>query len=170
MSGGLPATIDPIQLAERAEHLAGTLPLDGMARLAESCSDRLGSVRIDLQFEQSGDTRIFAGRGTVDAEIRVPCQRCLEPMALSLTVRPQWLFARPGEGREPPIDEDAEVIEVDRPVVLSELIEDELLLAMPMIPMHRLEECPARHYCATDGERKNPFAALKGRKPGAGKL
>ena len=92
------------------------------------------------------------------------CQRCLEPMTLSLVARPQWLFVRAGEGRETPPDEEAEVIEVDRPLMLSELVEDELLLAMPMIPMHRLEECPARKYSATGKERENPFAGLKGRK------
>lgn len=164
MSGGLPATIDPIQLAERAARLSGTLALAGMPRLAESCADRQGSIDIELHFERSGDAKVYAAHGSVRAAVKVTCQRCLEPMTLSLVVRPQWLFVRAGDGRETPPDEEAEVIEVDRPVVLSELVEDELLLAMPMIPMHRLEECPARKYSATGKERESPFAGLMGRK------
>ena len=77
-------------------------------------------------------------------------------------------FVRQGEGRETPLDDVAEIIEVDRPVALSEMVEDELLLAMPMIPMHSLDECPARQYSAAGKERENPFAGLKGRKPGPG--
>jgi uncharacterized protein len=168
MSGGLPATIDPIQLAERVAHLRGTLPLAGMARLKGSGLDQSGSVEVNLQFARSGSSQVCEARGTVHAALRMICQRCLEPMTLSLTVRPQWLFVRAGEGRETAIDEVAELMEVDRPVALSELVEDELLLAMPMIPMHRLEECPARQYSAAGQERRNPFADLKGRKPGAG--
>ena len=61
--------------------------------------------------------------------------------------------------------EDAEVIEVDKPLALSELIEDELLLAMPMIPMHEFEACPAREHGAVKRGTTNPFAALKQRKP-----
>jgi uncharacterized protein len=169
MSGGLPATIDPIQLAERAAHLTGTLPLAGMARLKEACIGGEDGVEIDLRFDRSTDAQVYEAHGVIQAALRVTCQRCLEPMMLTLTVRPQWLYVRAGEGRETPIDEAAELMEADRPVALSELVEDELLLAMPMIPMHRLEECPARRYSATGNkERRNPFADLKGRKPGTG--
>jgi len=167
MSGGLPAMIDPIQLAERGVHLAGTLPLARMVRLAGSCVDGAGQVEVSLQFERSEGVRLCEAHGTIETALRVTCQRCLEPMTLSLTVRPRWLFVQAGEGREPPIEEAAELIEVSQPLALSELVEDELLLAMPMIPMHKLEDCPARHYSAAGQERRNPFGALKRHKTGA---
>jgi uncharacterized protein len=49
------------------------------------------------------------------------------------------------------------------PVALSELIEDELLLAMPMVPMHSLNECPAQRFVTGGAEGdapKNPFEKL----------
>ena len=59
----------------------------------------------------------------------------------------------------------------EKAVALSALVEDELLLAMPMVPMHELNQCPARDYVAggagfsektqKKGEtRPNPFSVL----------
>lgn len=141
MQGSLPAIIDPILLAERGTHLAGTLPVRGMARLRELCLDDEGEVAVDLRFgREPGENRPrMAGRLRVT--LHVTCQRCLERMDLTLDVAPQLLFLRPGEPQEG-IEED--VVVVDRPLSLNVLIEDELLLAMPMIPRHEPDACPAR--------------------------
>ena len=166
MSGGWPATIDPAQLAEQGAALSGELPVTSMPRLAELCLDKRGSVVVDLKFGCDGVERLRFMRGRVQAQVRLTCQRCLEPMTLTVDTQPNLLVLRPGERDELQQQDDA--IVVARPMPLSAFVEDELLLALPMVPMHPLAECPARAHIANatpvavpTKRRTNPFAGLK---------
>ena len=165
--GHLPATIDPIQLAERGARLTGTLPLKSMPRLTQTCRDDAGDVFVDLRFERGEGERVYLMRGTLHASLRVTCQRCLEAMDLSIDASPWLLLMRPEAGRDR-LDDETDILVVDKPLSLNALVEDELLLALPMVPTHDMSECPASAYVGKemggrDGveERKtNPFAAL----------
>jgi uncharacterized protein len=160
----LPATIDPIQLAERGVRLSGALTLKLMPRLRAMCVDDAAEVAVEVAFSGAEDRGLAEGHGRLQARLRMTCQRCLEPVEIELGAEPHWAFVRAGTQHAPLTDEAAEIIEVERGLVLSELVEDELLLALPMIPMHPLEQCPARDYVAGSAKR-SPFAVLKGRKP-----
>jgi DUF177 domain-containing protein len=162
--GQLPATFDPFQLAERGARLTGRMPLKGLARLARLCVDDAGEAQVDIVFERGDNPNLAILHGTVTAEVRVTCQRCLEPMTVTIVGESRLVYLRPGEESAAPGGDD-ETIELERPVQMSELVEDELLLAMPMIPMHELQDCPARAYAAAAQGKPNPFAALRGRKP-----
>jgi uncharacterized protein len=166
--GHLPATIDPIQLAERGARLTGTLPLKGMLRLTQNCLDDSGEVFIDLAFERGEGEKVLLMHGTLHATLRVKCQRCLEAMDLALDASPWFVLAR-SEKRQDMLGEEPDVLVADKPLSLSGLVEDELLLALPMVPMHELDQCPARAYVAarTDSgskqieeEGKSPFSVL----------
>jgi uncharacterized protein len=101
--------------------------------------------------------------GEVRARLRVRCQRCLEPMELGLAAKPALILLRPGE-REDLAESEADTLVVDKPVMLSGLIEDELLLALPMFPAHAPGQCPAGDADGARQGRKNPFAVLQGLK------
>jgi DUF177 domain-containing protein len=167
MLGGWSSTIDPIQLADQGARLNGELPVKGMARLAEMCRDDVGSVRIDLQFERDPSDGLRTMRGTIGATVNVTCQRCMEDMALVLSSQPRLLLLRPGERDD--LAESGNAVILDRPVTLGAFVEDELLLAMPMVPMHPVDRCPARERVQSSAragsateERKpaNPFSVL----------
>lgn len=162
MKGSLPATIDPYLLAEKGARLRGALPVRQLRRLAELCLDDRGEVGIDLQFEPSGAHGPCLMRGALTATLRVSCQRCLQAMDIHLAIEPRLVLQR----ADAPTDE-GETLVVDKALVLSKLVEDELLLAMPMIPRHNLAQCPARSLVSSsaprEGERRakaNPFSAL----------
>ncbi|WP_372524131.1 DUF177 domain-containing protein [Sulfuricaulis sp.] len=166
--GHLPATIDPIQLAARGARLTGTLPLKSMPRLAQTCLDGSGDVFVDLSFERGEGEKVLLMRGTLRVSLRATCQRCLEGMDLRIEASPWLLLLRPEEGRDR-LDDEADILVTDKPLSLSALVEDELLLALPMVPTHELSECPGKVYVRkemgdgrqqTDGEKKNPFAVL----------
>ena len=167
LHGQLPAAIDPIALAEKGARLSGSLSLKGLARLAAACRSPAGQVEVDLEFTRSegGDVRLIIG--TIRARVSLTCQRCLEEMDYELRSEPRLVLLRPGESEEelPP---EVDALTVDRPIVLSTLIEDELLLVMPMIPLHDLEHCPARAFVSAGGRseadtesKPNPFATLQ---------
>jgi uncharacterized protein len=108
---------------------------------------------IDLRLSKSGTDVVV--RGTLAAELTVPCARCLEPAhvhvrePISALVIPASELGpvRGGDGDDSEDEgvlagRDAEVIPYDgETVVLDDLVRDELLLAVPMIPLCS-ESCP----------------------------
>ena len=106
-----------------------------------------GDGELDVRLSRSGTDVVVHGR--LRAELQVPCARCLEPAAVKvdqdvsiLAVPGSALSARSGKGEEDAPPEDADVIPYDgETVVLDDLVRDELLLAIPMIPLCS-EACP----------------------------
>lgn len=165
----MPATFDPIRLADEGVRLTGVVPARLLRRLAEVNLDEAAQVHVDLQFERTANgQREMHGR--IEVRAAVACQRCLEPLVLDLVAEPMLFFARPGGTGEPGgvVLEDTEQLPVSEPLVLNEFVEDELLLALPMVPMHAESECRARGYRPPAGsagstdasERTGPFASL----------
>jgi uncharacterized protein len=89
-------------------------------------------------------------------------------MELNLEAAP-WLFLTKPGARLEPQEGDADILMADKPLSLSGLVEDELLLALPMVPMHAPDQCTAKVRAANvvraaperaERGRKNPFAVL----------
>ena len=157
-AGNLPAAVDPIKLADSGTRLTGQLPVKAMGRLRALCLDESDKVSIDLSFERSGDRVLGRIQGTIVAGLQVVCQRCLEKMTLVLRAEPSAILVR-AQDREDIIARDTDSLVVDGPILLSNIVEDELLLAMPMVPMHDIDECLAGEHPHRQ-ERPNPFSVL----------
>ncbi|MDH5648966.1 MAG: YceD family protein [Gammaproteobacteria bacterium] len=168
MKTGLPVEIDPIQLADQGARLIGELPGAAFSRLRQECAAPLDPVRLDLAFVRGADgLRKMAGTASVECELI--CQRCLEPMIMRLEAVFQTVFYRMPEDHQQgeATSDEMDSIIVEGPVRLSGLVEDELLLAVPMMPMHDKKTCSATRYLAEDApangtslDRQNPFAVL----------
>lgn len=160
MSGDLPATVDAIRLADDRTRLQGELPLSRMTRLRTACPDQCGQARVDLYFERGGERGLRRIHGTVAATVRVTCQRCLQPLTLDLRAQPSLIVVK-SEERPDLAEDDSEVLVADAPISLSDIVEDELLLAMPMIPKHEARECSgAPGHAAGHSRQASPFAVL----------
>lgn len=169
MSGGLPASIDPIRLADRGDHLSGTIPLDRMKRLLSYCRSDEGVVKIDLSFHYDGRRDVRTITGTLTTEISLDCERCLEPMILPLRCEVNLLALMPGQES---LAETGDALIVSDPVSLVELVENELILVLPMIPMHPRDQCSAAKQVVQagsgstapepeqGGSKESPFAEL----------
>lgn len=162
-----PRRLDIAQAARDTLQLEGQWPLDSFERLREGDAAPGGEVRWSAQ---AGQRPVAGGEAEIrlslqaQAELQRTCQRCLAPVRLPLDVSRRYLFVR-GEDRAAELDaeaEDEDVLELTRSLDLHALVEDELLLALPLVPRHELCPEPLR---APDGpqaeaERPNPFAAL----------
>ncbi len=139
MSGRLPRQVDPIRMADEGGSLAGEIPGREFIRLREQGLEENEPVLINLQFErlQGGGGRRL--HGTIRTRIVAVCQRCLESMALEVEAHPDIMLLT-GNAAVPG---DVDTLTVSGPVRLVEMTEDELLLAMPMVPMHEPEMCSA---------------------------
>ncbi len=107
-------------------------------------SDRDGSLVV--RASKSGHDVVV--NGTLDAELKVPCARCLEPFTLPIHSDVAVLFAQAHKVKDPESDEyefsaeEADTLPFDgETVVLDDLVRDELLLEIPMIPLCS-ETCP----------------------------
>ena len=166
--GHLPGTIDPIQLSERGARLTGSLPLKSMPRLAQGSLEGSGDVMVDLAFERQEGEKVFIMHGVLRVRLQVTCQRCLETMDLDLEAAPWLILLKSGERPEQQ-EGDADILVTDKPLSLSALVEDELLLVLPMVPMHAPDRCQtkvrvARVARVTPDQAgrggKNPFSVL----------
>lgn len=170
MSERLPVRVNPFRLAAQGRELCGVVELSAAARLREALADAPGAARVRFAFtvDESGRPRV---EGEISAELSLLCQRCLEPVELPVTARVQAvLVATDAEAGRLQGQCDAVLVEGES-LTLLDLVEDELLLALPLVPMHAsLEACsPAarevlsasEHATAAEEERSSPFAVLK---------
>jgi len=165
MSGRLPEYIDPFRLADAGQALRGSLALARFKRLTPLLSSNEGEAAVELRFGvDEGGLRYL--RGHVSAELELVCQRCLGPMTQAIdTDMRLGLVESAAEGEQLPGEYEPLVVDAP-PISVADVIEDELMLALPIVAMHPWEECPASHR-VSDGlgegsgaDAKNPFAVL----------
>ena len=144
MSGSLHAWYslrDLEALAARQGELTGDVELARLPRLSGLLHSTAGSVRASLRLRQRGVGRLAATLELTTA-VELVCQRCLEPVFEPIAERAELMFVEPGEAGAS-IPEGCEPIELDDGRLLpARLIEDELIVALPLVPKHaRVEDC-----------------------------
>jgi uncharacterized protein len=137
-------------------------PIAGFARLRDRLADPSGSAAVRAEFRrQNGFTSATL---TVEAGVVLTCQRCLGPIRRKLKSASQLVFA-PEESPELPAGHEA-IGGDPQKVDLAALVEDELLLSLPLIVRHApAEECNAPGVATKPQpeaqEMRRPFAGLK---------
>lgn len=175
------ARLDVAAFAKAGESLHGRWPLRGMERLAASAhpeSPPADDAMVDWQARgELRAVRAAPAQVWLHLECRVPidlvCQRCLQPLPARVEGRRSFRFV-PGEAQAAELDADSEddVLALTRALDLRELIEDELLLSLPLVPRH--PSCPlplppaSGDELAAD-EPPHPFAALAALKADKGR-
>lgn len=162
MHAPLPERIDVERAVATGRVYAGSVPLSAMLRLTSLLADDRGEVRYQLRF---GRNAIHQKMVEMQAETALPliCQASLERFELPVQVQARLGFVR-DESDEAGLPEGYEAALTDEGFVDPlALIEDELILAVPVIPRNpdvaTLQPAPAPE-SAADDERPNPFAAL----------
>ena len=169
MSTRLPESVDPWRLADTGTRFEGSIPLRRFERLRAVLADVEGEAAYELAFHRDREKRPLID-GRVRARLSLECQRCLGTM--SLPVDSSFHLAVidvPSEAERVPEGCDPVQAEEGQLSPLA-LIEDELLLSVPQVPMHERSACPvdpASFESGPDGPpedgietSKSPFAAL----------
>lgn len=146
MSAELDRPLEPAALAARDRHWSAETPLREWPRLAEldlggEAAGRV--VRVSVDWRDDGHGRPLL-EGELELRLGATCQRCLEPMELELRVQPKLFFGDPAH-LEPALAEAGfEPCELEPGTTLRQLLEDEVLLAVPAFPVHQQEaDCGA---------------------------
>jgi uncharacterized protein len=163
-----PRRLDMAVAAREGWQIEGEWPLAGFERLREGGPRPEGEVvwtaQAGLRAVRGGAPQVRL-RLTARADVARQCQRCLEPVVLPLHVDRDFVFA-PDEASAAQLDEHSEedVLALTRSLDLHELVEDELLLALPLVPRHDI--CPrplpsgAGPGLGEPQQAKHPFAGL----------
>jgi uncharacterized protein len=173
-----PQHVDLLSFSRDAVRLSGEGALADWPRLAdEQFGDSLTAAPVRWYLQG----RTQAQPGAVDqvwldlkAELSLPmqCQRCLAPVLQTVQAERSFRFVA-DEATAAALDDEAEedILVLSRDFDALALVEDELILSLPLVPLH--EVCPeivpmsvADPAFEAAAERPNPFGVLAGLKTG----
>jgi uncharacterized protein len=172
-----PARLDVAAFAAGRGSIEGSWPLESLDRLAGSTVPLADGGDDPVRWTAEGMLAPLLGAGLkpalrlqAQASVGLECQRCLQRMIVPLEVD-QRLFFVAGEDAAAALDADSDddVLALEPALDLKRLVEDELLLALPLVPRH--EVCPEPLPVEPEPEvpaSAHPFAALAALKRGSG--
>jgi uncharacterized protein len=156
--------LDVLGLARDRALVEREFPIAGFARLRDRLAEPTGQAQARAQFGLAGEWPIV--QLALEADVVMSCQRCLKPVHRRVVSQSQLVFA-PEDAPELPGDYEA-IGGDPRTVDFAALVEDELLLGLPLIPRHEADE-----KCTPPGggeivkgetqatEMRRPFAGLR---------
>ncbi len=138
--------------------LERSVGLDELPRLADLLSTTAGCLSIRLEGWRDGDGKSWLQLG-IAGEPVLCCQRCLGGVKFPLLIKSRLQLLAPGEEwpDDDLVDDSADAIAAEKALAVLSLIEDEVLLALPIAPRH--EQCESPRGNASQ-QGSSPFAAL----------
>ncbi|MEM7208302.1 MAG: YceD family protein [Pseudomonadota bacterium] len=172
MSSGLQVDLNIRRLCAGKAELSGTLKLVHFKRLAEFISAGNGNlVDVRLDFRADVYPKGLGVNGLIRGMLPLECLRCGETLEFQLDSAFRFAFIE-NEHEEEGVTQDRDAIILPENGMMKsiDLLEDELILQIPMSPRHKEgETCNAREWLEADpanethahAEKENPFAVLK---------
>lgn len=157
----LPECVDPHLLAEENVVLEGDVPLSRFTRLTDYLCDRTGVVRLELQFHQ-GKHGTVSMVGKVQTTLAMQCQYCLDPVDVAVNAQLDLVFVDSDESSSASDETADAVLPLGDSIELVAILEDDLILSLPMVAKHGSGDCIGKLEYNQDAEASNsPFAELK---------
>ncbi|MDF7681108.1 23S rRNA accumulation protein YceD [Enterobacteriaceae bacterium ESL0689] len=162
----LPLTLDPVHAAQKRLDYAGIYSRNQVERIASSVVSVDSDVECSLSFTIDNQ-RLVVIYGDAQVSVTLECQRCGKPF--SHRVHTKYCFSPVTRGEQTEaLPESYEPIEVNEfgEIDLLAMIEDEIILSLPIVPVHDSEHCEVSDAERVFGElpeeaqKPNPFAVL----------
>lgn len=160
--------IDSLEFARNGDTLRGKIAVADLSRLVDSLYSSAGI----LEYILSGSVNPH-GKPTLHCQVKgrlkMQCQRCLEAMEYALDTRSDLVLAQNEAEllRLDELEEEADdAILADHQLNVLALVEDEVLLNLPMAPRHSAGTCQPKSAGENDAGESGPFAVLTKLKQG----
>jgi len=154
-------TIDPVRFARDAGHLEGTVSATSLPRVAEELFDQQGTVAysLDGMTTTKGDSAL---RIELTIELALACNRCMERLPLKSNVARTLVFSQDLSEFDAVDNEDDDVDQVPLVARLDvlDLIDQEVMLTLPIAPRHAEGACAALIDYEPDAQSASPFSVL----------
>ena len=154
------SVIDGLEFARTGSKSQGAWPVAGFSRLRDVLRTDEGTLHYDLRGVPQ-ERGCPALRLKVGGALQLVCQRCLGALEFPLHIDVSLGLAETQAeiDAEPLAAEGPERIVAGPEMQVRDLVEDEVLLAIPLAPRH--ERCAVRDAVTADKE-SSPFASLRG--------
>lgn len=164
--------LDVKSFAQSAGELSGQDLLANYERLMQETAGLGGerplnwAVQGELTADEAGAEQWWL-HVTASVSLPLTCQRCLGPVDSEVAFERSFRFVATEEAAEAQDeDSDEDVLAINPDFRLSDLIEDEMLMELPLVPRHG--ECPTDVKLAVEdagfeqasAEKRHPFAVL----------
>jgi len=161
MSVALPERVDASRMVQARRTFQGKLPLASFERLRASLAAVEGEADYDLEFGKD-ELGVAYLAVRVDAELPLTCQRTLEVYRQPVHVD-QRLGLIGEESEEAALPPGYEALLIpDGTVNPADVIEDELILALPVVPLKPGAPLEWHDEGTEEASEPNPFAGLAG--------
>jgi uncharacterized protein len=161
--------LEVLAFCRRGGSLQGRWPLARMTRLGDSLQAASADAGVDWQLEgrllavTGGEAEVWLHL-QAQTTVNLQCQRCLQAMDEAIAVDRRFRFVRT-EAEALRLDEESEddVLVLEPRLDVGTLLEDELILSLPIVPMHPACPEPLRPLqgdSPLEEEPPHPFAAL----------
>ena len=157
LSGPLPDSVNFVEYLENGASLRGFVPISRFVRFSKLLANEEGDLDLTLHFEES-EAGLATVVGAAAASVGLLCQNCLEVMTLQLVVEVNVRLVK-NDSELYALSAKIDGIVADTPrLSLIELLEDDLILCLPMAPRH---EAPCSEILKeANTETRRPFADL----------
>jgi len=157
--------IDSLEFARNSGTLRGKIAVADLARLQDAPHSREGTLEYTIRGGMDGLGRP-ALHCEVQGDLQLTCQRCLEGYTYPLAVRTDLVLMQDEAAlAESDNEADTDAILADPRMDVLALVEDEVLLALPISPMHPSGECADKTVSGPSLRTDNAFAVLAALKP-----
>jgi uncharacterized protein len=163
----LPKKLDPNKSAQLRSKYDGVYLASEMLRYSSAVAAVDAEVSVKVEFLKDAQSLTYFS-GEMHSQVQLICQRCNQ--VFDHSVHTEFCFT-PVQGTEATdlLPDAYEPVQVDDQgeVDLFELLEDELILSLPLVPLHSQQECSVKADNMQFGDiepgpvRENPFAVLK---------
>lgn len=150
--------IDSLEFARQGGKLNGQVAVAQFARLADLLADEAGSLDFELYGERDDEGKNWLML-RVTGGLSLCCQRCLSPLPYAVAIDSKLRLVAPGTAwpDEELADDGTDAIEASHELAVLPLVEEEVLLDLPVVPRHEVCGLPV----ANETEhRPSPFAVL----------
>ncbi len=157
----LPGQLKLFNFAKKEISLSGLYQISDFPKISEIASNKKDNVKVDLSFYLKNNKTPCVD-GIIQLDIVLTCQRCLDDLSIALKVDFNLAFIRHNQESEE-LDSHYEIYVTEKEELAThDLISDEILLSIPMVPMHDydcIKEIIEQEIVEQKSE--NPFAILK---------
>lgn len=161
MSSDPSQSINPLRLAKSRERIEGSLQLDSFERLKGDLLESTGELRFNLSFDFD-ESGICVVESDIDTQVILECQRCLKPVLVNINKK-SLLGVIESKDEISSLAKEYEPLQLNEETVsVKQLIEDELLLSIPLSALHAENECTGKTVLdkINADAKPKPFAAL----------
>lgn len=139
-SGQIPGKVNHRKLCQEKREIKGLMPVDQLVRFTDAVDTTVSDVEVKLAFRKGRQRKgLMVGRAAV--RVSLICQNCMQPVECQIEASYRHaLLSDQSQFDDLHEDEDGLVCDSDM-VAVADLIEDELLLALPMVARHESGQC-----------------------------